>query len=58
MTKVKEMKDAGTLTAAELGGKDHNNTAGTVASQMYGGWYEGTFAPTRPILKTANGASI
>ncbi|QKC85797.1 ABC transporter substrate-binding protein [Mesorhizobium sp. NZP2077] len=42
MTKVKEMKDAGIVSSADWGTKITNNTAGTVATQIYGGWYEGT----------------
>ncbi|WP_027062878.1 ABC transporter substrate-binding protein [Mesorhizobium loti] len=42
MTKVKEMKDAGIISSADWGTKITNNTAGTVATQVYGGWYEGT----------------
>ncbi|MER9654590.1 extracellular solute-binding protein [Mesorhizobium sp. M0152] len=42
MTKLKEMKDAGIISSADWGTKITNNTAGTVATQVYGGWYEGT----------------
>jgi len=42
LTKVKEMKDAGIVSSADWGTKITNNTAGTVATQVYGGWYEGT----------------
>ncbi|BAV50490.1 ABC transporter substrate-binding protein [Mesorhizobium sp. 113-1-2] len=42
MIKVKEMKDAGIVSSADWGTKITNNTAGTVATQIYGGWYEGT----------------
>ena len=42
MTKIKEMKDAGIISSADWGTKITNNTAGKVATQMYGGWYEGT----------------
>lgn len=42
MTKVKEMKDAGIVSSADWGTKITNNTAGAVATQVYGGWYEGT----------------
>ncbi|QND58600.1 ABC transporter substrate-binding protein [Mesorhizobium huakuii] len=42
MTKVKEMKDAGIVSSADWGTKITNNTAGAVATQIYGGWYEGT----------------
>ncbi|MGZ2486555.1 lactose/L-arabinose transport system substrate-binding protein [Rhizobium pisi] len=51
LQKVKEMKDAGTLTAANWDEKIQANTAGKAASQMYGGWYEGTVRSTSPDLK-------
>jgi lactose/L-arabinose transport system substrate-binding protein len=50
LQKVKEMKDAGTLTAANWDEKIQSNTAGKVASQMYGGWYEGTVRSNSPDL--------
>lgn len=43
---TKKMKDAGTLTSANWDEKIQSNIAGTVASQMYGGWYEGTIRST------------
>ncbi|RWP27603.1 ABC transporter substrate-binding protein [Mesorhizobium sp.] len=48
MTKIKEMKDAGIITSADWGTKITNNTADKVASQMYGGWYEGTIRTESP----------
>lgn len=45
---VKKMKDAGTATQGAWGDKITNNTAGTVATQMYGGWYEGTVRTETP----------
>jgi len=48
MTKIKEMKDAGIIASADWGGKITNNTAGTAATQMYGGWYEGTVRTESP----------
>jgi lactose/L-arabinose transport system substrate-binding protein len=48
MTKVKAMKDAGIITAANWPEKITNNTAGKVATQMYGGWYEGTLRTESP----------
>lgn len=48
LEKVKEMKDAGTLTAANWDEKIQANNANTVATQMYGGWYEGTIRSTSP----------
>ena len=42
LTKIKEMKDAGIMASADWGTKITNNTAGAVATQVYGGWYEGT----------------
>ena len=51
LAKVKHMKDAGTLTAANWEEKIQANTAGKAASQLYGGWYEGTVRSTSPDLK-------
>jgi lactose/L-arabinose transport system substrate-binding protein len=48
---VKKMKDAGTATQGAWGDKITNNTAGTVATQMYGGWYEGTVRTESPNEK-------
>ena len=48
MTKIKEMNDAGIITSADWGTKITNNTADKVASQMYGGWYEGTIRTESP----------
>jgi lactose/L-arabinose transport system substrate-binding protein len=39
---IKAMVDAGIMTAANWGEKIQSNAAGTVASQLYGAWYEGT----------------
>lgn len=50
LEKIKQMKDAGTLTAANWDEKVQANTAGTVASQLYGGWYEGTIRTNSPKL--------
>lgn len=50
MEKVKEMVDAGIIGAADWGGKIAANNAGTVATQMYGGWYEGTIRSESPDL--------
>jgi lactose/L-arabinose transport system substrate-binding protein len=50
LEKIKEMVDAGIMTAANWDEKIQNNTAGTVASQAYGGWYEGTIRSTSPDL--------
>ncbi|SDP25344.1 extracellular solute-binding protein [Phyllobacterium sp. OV277] len=50
LDKIKQMKDAGTLTAANWDEKVQSNTAGTVASQVYGGWYEGTVRTNSPKL--------
>jgi lactose/L-arabinose transport system substrate-binding protein len=51
LEKVKQMKDAGTLTAANWDEKIQANTAGKVATQLYGGWYEGTVRSTSPDEK-------
>lgn len=45
---VKTVYDAGLMTAANWDEKIQSNTGGTVASQMYGGWYEGTIRSTSP----------
>jgi lactose/L-arabinose transport system substrate-binding protein len=50
LDKVKEIKDAGLLSAANWNEKIQSNTAGKVASQLYGGWYEGTIRSTSPDL--------
>ena len=50
LDKIKAMKDAGTLTAANWDEKIQSNTASKVATQMYGGWYEGTVRSTSPDL--------
>lgn len=48
LDKVKEMVKAGLITAANWDEKIQANKAGTVATQMYGGWYEGTIRSTAP----------
>ncbi|MBP1807487.1 extracellular solute-binding protein [Rubellimicrobium aerolatum] len=45
---VKRIYDAGLMTAANWDEKIQSNTAGTVATQMYGGWYEGSIRSTAP----------
>jgi lactose/L-arabinose transport system substrate-binding protein len=50
LEKVKEMYDAGLLKAANWEEKIQSNTAGIVATQMFGGWYEGTIRSTSPDL--------
>ena len=50
LEKIKEMKDAGIITPANWPEKIQNNTAGAVATQMYGGWYEGTIRSESPDL--------
>jgi lactose/L-arabinose transport system substrate-binding protein len=47
---VKKMVDAGIMGSADWGGKIAANNAGTVATQMYGGWYEGTIRSESPDL--------
>ena len=47
---VKKLKDAGLLIAGTWDEKIQANKAGTVATQMYGGWYEGTLRSTVPDL--------
>ncbi len=48
LAKIKDMKDAGTLTAADWGGKLTSSADGTAASQMFGGWYEGSLRSNDP----------
>ncbi len=48
LEKVKEMVDAGLLTAANWDEKIQSNNAGSVASQLYGAWYEGTIRTNAP----------
>jgi lactose/L-arabinose transport system substrate-binding protein len=48
LEKVKAFVDAGLLTAANWDEKIQSNNAGTVASQLYGAWYEGTIRSTAP----------
>jgi len=50
LEKLKQMKDAGIITAAIWDEKIQANTAGKVASQMYGGWYEGSIRSGSPDL--------
>jgi lactose/L-arabinose transport system substrate-binding protein len=50
LEKLKALKDAGQLLAGTWDEKIQANTAGTVATQMYGGWYEGTIRSTSPNL--------
>lgn len=47
---VGKMVDAGIMGSADWGGKIAANNAGTVATQMYGGWYEGTIRSESPDL--------
>lgn len=48
LEKLKEIYDAGLITAANWDEKIQSNNAGTVASQLYGAWYEGTIRSTAP----------
>jgi lactose/L-arabinose transport system substrate-binding protein len=48
LEKVKEMVDAGLMTAAIWDEKIQSNVAGTVASQLYGAWYEGSIRTNAP----------
>ncbi|MDQ0473612.1 ABC transporter substrate-binding protein [Labrys wisconsinensis] len=47
---IRKMKDAGLLAPANWDEKVAANGAGTVATQMYGGWYEGTIRTNAPKL--------
>ncbi|MBB3945448.1 lactose/L-arabinose transport system substrate-binding protein [Rhizobium skierniewicense] len=50
LDKLKQMKDAGIITAAIWDEKIQSNTSGKVATQMYGGWFEGTVRSGSPDL--------
>ncbi len=50
LDKIKQMKDAGIITAAIWDEKIQANTAGKTASQMMGAWYEGTVRSGSPDL--------
>lgn len=50
LAKIKEMKDAGIITAAIWDEKIQASTAGKAASQMYGAWYEGSIRSNSPAL--------
>lgn len=50
LEKLKQMKDAGIITAAIWDEKIQSNTSGKVATQMYGGWFEGTVRSGSPDL--------
>lgn len=45
---IKAIYDAGLMTAANWDEKIQSNNGGTVATQMYGAWYEGTVRSTAP----------
>lgn len=47
---VKKLKDAGIITPANWDEKIQSSAAGKVASQLYGGWYEGTIRTNAPDL--------
>jgi lactose/L-arabinose transport system substrate-binding protein len=48
LEKLKEMNDAGLLTAADWGEKIQTMTAGKVATAVWGAWYEGTIRTSLP----------
>ncbi len=50
LDKIKQLKDAGVVTAAIWDEKIQANTAGKAASQMMGAWYEGTIRSGSPDL--------
>jgi lactose/L-arabinose transport system substrate-binding protein len=50
LDEIKKMKDAGIVNAGNWGEKVQANTAGKVATQVFGGWYEGTIRSTSPDL--------
>ncbi len=45
---IKRVYDAGLMTAATWDEKIQSNNGGTVATQMFGAWYEGTIRSTAP----------
>lgn len=45
---IRDMYDAGILTAADWGGKLQAAAAGIVATHMFGGWYEGSLRNNVP----------
>ena len=47
---IKKLKDTGTISAAKWDEKIQSVVAGKVATQMYGGWYEGTLRTNAPDL--------
>lgn len=47
---VKKLKDTGTITPANWDEKLQSIAAGKVATQMYGGWYEGSIRSNAPDL--------
>lgn len=47
---VKKLKESGTITAANWDEKIQSNGAGKVATQVYGGWYEGSVRSNAPDL--------
>jgi lactose/L-arabinose transport system substrate-binding protein len=48
LEKLKEMKDAGALVAGSWGEKIQAAQAGTVASHLFGAWFEGTIRTSAP----------
>jgi lactose/L-arabinose transport system substrate-binding protein len=54
LEKIKEIVDAGLMTAADWNEKIQANTAGIVASQLFGAWYEGTIRSTAPADQAGN----
>ena len=47
---IKKLKDTGTISAAKWDEKIQSVVAGKVATQLYGGWYEGTLRTNAPDL--------
>jgi lactose/L-arabinose transport system substrate-binding protein len=54
LEKIKEIVDAGLMTAADWNEKIQANTTGIVASQLFGAWYEGTIRSTAPADQAGN----
>lgn len=50
LEKLRQMKDAGIITAAIWDEKIQSSVGGKAATQMYGGWYEGSIRSNAPDL--------
>jgi len=50
LEKIKQLRDAGLITAANWEEKIQSNNAGKVAGQLYGAWYDGVLRSQSPDL--------